>query len=106
MPAAPDLTQRRTMSAESPISEDNSLDAIRRDWDSRARENPRKYINWPDVPDEEAAFFESGKADYDRYVTPFLTKMEFDPREKTAVEIGCGIGRIARWMSQDFAAYI
>ena len=28
------------------------------------------------------------------------------PREKTALEIGCGIGRIARWMSQDFAQYI
>ena len=32
--------------------------------------------------------------------------MDFDPREKTALEIGCGIGRIARWMSQDFAQYI
>jgi SAM-dependent methyltransferase len=82
------------------------LDAIRRDWDTRARENARAYINWPDVPNEEDAFFASGKADYDRYVTPFLRRMNFDPREKTALEIGCGIGRIARWMSQDFAQYI
>jgi SAM-dependent methyltransferase len=82
------------------------LDALRRDWDTRARENARAYINWPDVPDEENAFFASGKADYDRYVTPFLKKMDFDPRGKTALEIGCGIGRIARWMSQDFAEYI
>jgi SAM-dependent methyltransferase len=82
------------------------LDAIRRDWDTRARENARAYINWPDVPNEEDAFFASGKADYDRYVTPFLRRMNFDPCEKTALEIGCGIGRIARWMSQDFAQYI
>ena len=82
------------------------LDAIRRDWDTRARENARAYINWPDVPNEEDAFFASGKTDYDHYVTPFLKKMSFDPREKIALEIGCGIGRIARWMCQDFAQYI
>lgn len=82
------------------------LDNIRRDWDARARENARAYINWPDVPDEEDAFFASGKADYDRYASPFLKKMNFDSRDKVALEIGCGIGRIARWMSQDFARYI
>lgn len=94
------------MAIESPISEKHWLDALRRDWDTRARENARAYINWPDVPNEENAFFASGKADYDLYVTPFLKKMQFDPKEKVALEIGCGIGRIARWMSQDFARYI
>jgi SAM-dependent methyltransferase len=80
-------------------------DAARRDWDTRARENARHYINWPEVPNEEEAFFASGKVDYDRYVTPYLAKVNFDPRDKAALEIGCGIGRIARWMSQDFASY-
>ena len=80
-------------------------DAARRDWDTRARENARHYINWPEVPNEEEAFFASGKVDYHRYVTPYLLRMKFDPREKAALEIGCGIGRIARWMSQDFASY-
>ena len=96
----------RCMTNASPDTEKSWLDAIRRDWDTRARENARAYINWPDVPNEEDAFFASGKTDYDLYVTPFLKKMNFDPREKTALEIGCGIGRIARWMSQDFAQYI
>ena len=73
---------------------------------TRARDDARAYINWPDVPNEEDAFFASGKADYDRYVPTFLKKMNFDPRDKVALEIGCGIGRIARWMSQDFARYI
>lgn len=82
------------------------LDAIRRDWDKRAREDPRKYINWPDVPNEEGAFFESGRVDYGRFVTPFFERMNFDPKSKTALEIGCGIGRIARWMSADFGQYI
>jgi SAM-dependent methyltransferase len=94
------------MAIESPASEKHWLEALRRDWDTRARENARAYINWPDVPNEEDAFFASGKADYDLYVTPFLKKMQFDPRDKVALEIGCGIGRIARWMCQDFAQYI
>ncbi len=81
------------------------LEAARRDWDTRARENPRAYINWPGEPDEEDAFFASGKVDYSRYVSPYLKKMNFEPAGKAALEIGCGLGRIARWMSQDFASY-
>jgi SAM-dependent methyltransferase len=83
-----------------------SLESIRRNWDARARENPRAYINWPEVSDNDTAFFESGRVDYNRFVTPFLVRMNFDPRNKTALEIGCGIGRIARWMAADFGSYI
>ena len=43
------------------------LSEIRRDWDSRARENARAYINWPDIANEEGAFFVSGRCDYERY---------------------------------------
>lgn len=82
------------------------LEAIRRDWDARAREDARRYINWPEVPNEEGAFFDSGRVDYERFVAPFFRKVKFDPRGKTALEIGCGIGRMARWMAQDFARYI
>lgn len=87
------------------IPDQERLGAIRRDWDKRAKEDARHYINWPYVPNEEGAFFESGRVDYERFVTSFLRKMRFDPRGKAALEIGCGIGRIARWMSQDFATY-
>jgi len=81
------------------------LDEIRRDWDARARENARGYINWPDVANEDEAFFRSGRDDFERYVTPFLKKMEFDPAGKAALEIGCGIGRLARWMAAEFGSY-
>jgi SAM-dependent methyltransferase len=94
------------MAAESPKPEKHWLDAIRRDWDTRARENARAYINWPDVANEEGAFFASGREDYKKYVAPFLEKMGFDPRGKTALEIGCGIGRFARRMVEDFGQYI
>lgn len=79
---------------------------MRRDWDARARENPRIYINWPTVPDQEEAFYASGREDYARYVRPFLEKMRFDPRAKTALEIGCGIGRLARCLAEEFGETI
>src|SRR5712692_4401882 len=82
------------------------LEAMRRDWDARARKNPRIYINWPTVPDQEEAFIASGREDYARYVRPFLEKMRFDPRGKTALEIGCGIGRLARSLAEEFGDVI
>lgn len=82
------------------------LEAMRRDWDARARKNPRSYINWPGVPDQEEAFFASGREDYARYVRPFLEKMRFDPRGKSALEIGCGIGRLARCLAEDFGEVV
>jgi len=99
-------TNPKQMDRKSPVSTNDWLAAIRHDWDARARENPRAYINWPDIPNEEGAFFASGRCDYERFVKPFLEKMEFDPSDKAALEIGCGIGRIARWMAADFDRYI
>lgn len=82
------------------------LEKIRRDWDARAKEDARAYINWPDVANEDEAFFVSGRADYERYIAPFLARMQFDPSGKTALEIGCGIGRLARWIAPEFGQYI
>jgi SAM-dependent methyltransferase len=94
------------MAQRSPSPANDWLSAIRRDWDKRARENARAYINWPDIANEEGAFLVSGRCDYERYVKPFLKKMDFDPPGKVALEIGCGIGRMARWMAADFREYI
>lgn len=78
---------------------------MRRDWDARARDDPRAYINWPGVANDEEAFFASGRTDYERYVTPFQRRMIFDPAGKHVLEIGCGIGRLARCFVEEFAAY-
>ncbi len=89
-----------------PAERPNWLAAMRRDWDARARENPRAYINWPDVADQEEAFFASGRSDYASYVGPFLDRMKIDSRGKTALEIGCGIGRLSRCLAEDFEQVI
>lgn len=76
---------------------------MRRDWDTRARENARVYINWPGIPNEEEAFIASGREDYARYVTPFLARHRIAGAGQHALEIGCGIGRLARCLANDFA---
>lgn len=81
----------------------NWREQMRRDWDTRARENARIYINWPGIPNEEEAFIASGRADYARYITPFLTRHGLATAQMHALEIGCGIGRLARCLAGDFA---
>ncbi|HTV58690.1 MAG TPA: hypothetical protein VMJ93_07440 [Verrucomicrobiae bacterium] len=55
------------------------LEKIREDWEARAKENPRAYIDWPDVADQNDDFFRSGQADYERYIATFLRRMKFEP---------------------------
>lgn len=88
------------------------LDAIRRDWDTRAKEDARHYINWPYVPNEEGAFFESGRVDYERFVTSFLRRMNFVSAEDELRSAGKGSprNRVRDWADcaldvADFATY-
>jgi SAM-dependent methyltransferase len=80
--------------------------AMRHDWDARARKNAPGHIHLSDAPLTEESFFASGRADYERFLLPFLRDMEFDPESKTALEIGCGIGRFTRRMVEDFREVI
>lgn len=81
----------------------NSAESMRRDWDDRARKNSLYYIaSWReewDLP----AFFQSGEEDYERLVAPTLTKFGFSPSGKTMLDVGCGVGRMARAFSSRFA---
>ena len=77
-------------------------DAMRRDWDERARRNPFLYIaSWRKDWDERS-FFESGEQDYLRVVDPPLQKLHFDPTGKAMAELGCGAGRMTRSFAQRF----
>ncbi len=78
-------------------------DAMKRDWDERARKNAFHYIaSWRSDWDPRS-FFESGEEDYRRLVTPILQEMNFDPRSKSMVEVGCGAGRMTRVFAREFA---
>ena len=76
---------------------------MRQEWEQRARENPRFFI-CTDVPDTEDEFIASGRRDYQLHVRSFFDSVGFDPKGKSALEIGCGIGRMTRFFCKDFAA--
>jgi SAM-dependent methyltransferase len=67
---------------------------MRRDWDLRARENARHYIDCGHGSSDEE-FWRSGREDLDNYI---LRDIELDS-SAAALEIGCGIGRLVRPLS-------
>jgi SAM-dependent methyltransferase len=68
---------------------------MREDWDARARENARHYIDCGHGQSDES-FRDAGRYDVTSYV---LRDLRLDPAA-TVVEIGCGMGRLLRPMSE------
>jgi ubiquinone/menaquinone biosynthesis C-methylase UbiE len=78
-------------------------ESMRQDWDERARKDAFHYIaSWRQDWTEES-FFQSGEEDYQRLVAPVLQRLQWDPRGKSMVELGCGAGRMTRAFAQDFS---
>jgi len=78
---------------------------MREEWDVRAREKARYYIA-TDVADTEEEFFASGQSDYEQHVRVFLDGEGHSAEGKTALEIGCGIGRMTHAFVKEFAEVI
>ncbi|MBM3798008.1 MAG: class I SAM-dependent methyltransferase [Acidobacteria bacterium] len=74
------------------------IEQMRRDWDERARENARYYVNTErdDWTDQE--FFASGERTVAEEVLTDMTNIcqGKDPKQMTVLEIGCGAGRVTR----------
>jgi len=78
------------------------LERMRRDWDVRAAENAEYYVH---VPDESGdGFEESGRRNFEEQIQPYLDLLldGRPPAECRVVEIGCGLGRITRWIAGHF----
>ncbi len=80
----------------------NKTEAMRRDWDERARKNAFHYIaswreDW-DLP----SFLSSGEEDYAKFVTPILSRCGISLTGKVMVEIGCGAGRMTANFAQRY----
>jgi len=75
------------------------------DWDRRARENARHYVNTgrEDWTDEE--FFASGKQTVSEHILTDMTNIcqGREPRSMTVLEVGCGAGRVTRALAEVFA---
>ena len=72
------------------------------DWDEKARKNAPYYIstfkeNW-----SLEEFFQWGEEQTSRVVFDFLYQLGINPESRILLEIGCGIGRMTRFLSQKF----
>jgi ubiquinone/menaquinone biosynthesis C-methylase UbiE len=79
-------------------------DLMKRDWDARAQENARWYINTVRVRQSESEFDETGRAEVARLIASelgFLTQGRA-PQSLRLLEIGCGIGRMTRHLAALF----
>lgn len=80
------------------------IDAMRQDWNERARKDAFLYIaSWRKDWNEDS-FFSSGEEDYQRLVAPVLQRLALDPANKSMAEIGCGAGRMTRSFATHFRA--
>lgn len=81
------------------------IDAMKSDWDDRARENARWYIATIRVDQSDEDFNRTGRPEVEKFVLtdPLLTRHR-DLRTQRLLEIGCGIGRMTRHFAPHFAA--
>ncbi len=83
---------------------EKQLQKMQRDWDERARENARYYVNTASNAWTDADFFESGER---TVAEEILTDMGNicqgkDPKQMRVLEIGCGAGRVTRALARLF----
>jgi cyclopropane fatty-acyl-phospholipid synthase-like methyltransferase len=89
---------------EEALTQEQILERMRSDWDERARQNARYYVNTerPDWSDE--AFFASGERTVAEEILTDMTNVcqGKDPQQMKVLEIGCGAGRVTRALATLF----
>lgn len=77
---------------------------MRADWDARARENARYYVNTATEEWTDEAFFASGERTVAEEILTDMTNIcqGRDPKQMKVLEIGCGAGRVTRALAQLF----
>jgi len=74
---------------------------MKKEWNSRAKADHKYFISYSNNDEE---FSLSGKDDLDAYVVPILDKIvqNRNPKDLKVLEIGCGAGRVVKWLSTIF----
>jgi ubiquinone/menaquinone biosynthesis C-methylase UbiE len=80
------------------------LSKMQREWDERARENARFYVNTAQENWKDEDFFESGrKTVQEEILTDMINICQGkDPKQMRVLEIGCGVGRVTRALGEVF----
>lgn len=72
-------------------------------WNALAKENARYFILSRDESRDERSFRKTGQEDYEKLILGDpLIKEKFINKNKTIMEIGCGIGRMTEFFANDF----
>ena len=77
---------------------------MREDWDARARENARHYVQTAETDWTDEAFFASGEQTVrEEILTDMINICQgMDPQQMRVLEIGCGAGRVTRALARLF----
>lgn len=75
---------------------------MQHDWDTRARSNALYEVDTFKLNWNEKDFFEKGGREARELSHDFFNEMNFDPTNKRALDIGCGVGRLLREFSKMF----
>lgn len=82
----------------SQTAEDRLIARMKGDWDRRAAENARWYINTLRIDQSEEEFDRTGEQEIAQWILPELSLLTQgrEPATLRLLEIGCGIGRMTR----------
>src|SRR5581483_4472104 len=83
------------------MSEAEILERMRADWNGRAAEDANYYVAFGRRNQHDEEFFASA-ADVVHLLEAELRRLALPPREASALEIGCGPGRLMRPLSRHF----
>lgn len=77
---------------------------MKSEWDERARENAMHYVASGSAEWDKAEFLASGGVDTDDFVVKDLDVLTrgLDPGQMVMLEIGCGPGRMTRYLADIF----
>lgn len=83
------------------------LERVRDVWNRRAAENARYFVDTKHAKGRDITEFdvrEFGRVDYRGYIEgdPLLNAIIADAKQKTVLEIGCGIGRMTEFFAERF----
>jgi len=86
------------------ISTEQQLEKMREDWDQRARENARFYVNTASENWTEEEFFKSGELTVSEEILTDLGNIcqGKPPGTMRVLEVGCGAGRVTRALAALF----
>jgi SAM-dependent methyltransferase len=87
-----------------PITLQEQLEKMRRDWDERARQNARHYVDNSKTDWSDEEFFGAGEQSVREQILNDTANIYQgrDPASMKVIEIGCGAGRLTQALSKVF----